>query len=555
VQGRTAARFREAAHACALNLRNPNLRRSQLAFGAIWASEWATMVTLGVVAYRDGGAGAVGLVALLRMLPAALVAPFAATVADRVRREHVLAGVAATRAATLGGAAAVLALGGPVAAVYALAVVATIAHALYRPAQSALLPALCKTPRELTSANIVRGLLDSLATFAGPLLAAVLLSVSGPALAFAACALLALWAAYEVLGLRYEEPPRVAVEEIGIEALLAGLRATWADKPLALVTGLTTVQTFMRGALSVLSVVVAIDLIDTGEAGVGVLNGALGAGAVTGSLIALMYLGHGRLAATFGVGVTLWGLPLAGIAVLPYAGAAIVLLVVVGIGNAFVDIGAFTLPARMVDESVMARVFAAFEGVATLGVAAGAATTPLLIDLLGIQGALAAVGLLGPVAVLASWPALMRLDRRIAVRDADIALLQLVPLLQPLPQATIEQLAASLERAEYPSGATVFAQGDHGDSVYVVEAGAARVIRDGQELSALAYGEVFGEIALLRDSPRTATVRAAEPGGLRVATLSRDRFLTAVTGFCASRSAVEEIVTTRLEEMDRLGTH
>ena len=134
----------------------------------MWAAESAFMVALGVVAFRDGGLVAVGVVTGARMAAAALLAPLLATFADRVRRERVLACVGLVRAATLGGAAALTAAGGPATATYGLAVVATVAQSLYRPAHSALLPGLCTSPQQLTSANAVRGMLDSLATLGGP---------------------------------------------------------------------------------------------------------------------------------------------------------------------------------------------------------------------------------------------------------------------------------------------------------------------------------------------------------------------------------------------------
>ena len=547
---RRPPRIRDSLQALRLTARSPTMRRAQLSFGAMWAGEWAVMVTLGVVAFADGGAAAVGWVAALRMVPAALLAPFAATVADAVRRELVLVWVGMIRALTLGAAAAVVAVEGPLIAVYALAVLATIAQTLYRPAHSALLPALCSNPQELTSANLVRGLIDSLATLAGPLLAALLLALSGAAAAFAGCAAAALAAGLLVLSLPYESPPRMRAGPAPGRAALGGLQAIAGDRRLLLITALTSTQTFTRGALSVLSVVVAVELLDIGEAGVGVLNGAVGAGAVVGSVLALLLVGQGRLAAWFGVGVALWGLPLAGIAGWPDAAPAVALLAVVGLGNALVDVGAFTLPARLADESVMARVFAAFEAVLTLGVAAGAAVTPVLIELLGVRGALVAVGLLGPLAVTAAWPALRRLDILIAVRDTDIALLQMVPMLRPLPQATIEQLAAAMDRDELSAGTPVFEQGEAGDRVYIVEHGDAEVLRDGRRIAMLGRGDCFGEIALLRDCVRTASVQAAGPAPLQVAALSRERFLAAVTGYSASAAAGERIVATRLEQLE-----
>ena len=201
--GRRLPAIGDSGRALVLTVRSPTLWRAQLSFGVMWAGEWAVMVTLGVVAYRAGGAPAVGLVTALRMVPAALVAPFAATVADAVRRERVLAWIGGIRAVTLAAAAAVLTLDGPTAAVYGLAVLATIVQTLFRPAHSALLPALCASPQELTSANLVRGLLDSLATLTGPLAAAVLLQLSGPAGAFAGCAAASLFAGLLVVTLPY----------------------------------------------------------------------------------------------------------------------------------------------------------------------------------------------------------------------------------------------------------------------------------------------------------------------------------------------------------------
>ena len=246
---------------------------------------------------------AVGVVTGARMAAAALLAPFLATFADRVRRERVLACVGLVRAATLGCAAAMTAAGGPAAATYALAVVATVAQALYRPAHSALLPGLCTSPQQLTSANAVRGMLDSLATLGGPAVAAVLLAASGPAAVFAACAAVSLWAGLLVVALRYDAPPRAEAAGGGGREMLQGFATIAADRRLTLITALGVVQTFTRGCLTVFAVVVAIELLDTGDPGVGVLNAAVGAGGVLGSVLAFGLVRRGGLAAWFGVGI------------------------------------------------------------------------------------------------------------------------------------------------------------------------------------------------------------------------------------------------------------
>jgi MFS family permease len=540
-------RFRDRAAALGEVAHSGPLRRAQISFAAMWAGESAFMVALGVVAFRDGGVTAVGLVTAARMALAALLAPFLATLADRVRRERVLAWVGGVRAAMLGGAAVATAAHAAPAATYGFAIVATVAMTLFRPAHSALLPALAKSPQELTSANAVRGMLDSLATLGGPLLAALLLAASGPAAVFAACSAASLLAGLVVVALRYDAPPRAEAAASGGREMLQGFTAIRADRGLGLVTRLGLIQTFTRGCLTVFVVVVAIDLLDTGNPGVGVLNAAVGAGGVLGSIFAFGLVRRGRLATWFGIGIALFGAPLALMGALPYLAAAIALLGLVGIGNALIDVGGFTLLARLADETVLARMFAGFEAILTLGVAAGGLFAPLLIELVGVRVALVAIGLMAPLAVAASWPALRRLDAGMGVRDADIEILRAVPMLRTLPAATIEQLGAGLEHAEYLPRQVVFEQGEPGERFYIVESGRAEVVLDERVVRTLGHGESFGEIALLGNRPRTATVRAAADSPMRVSVLKRNAYLTAVTGYPASLAAGHEVVTARLE--------
>ena len=517
-----------------------------MSFAAMWAGESAFTVALSVVAFRAGGVTALGLVTAVRMAVAAVVTPFLATMADRVRRERVLTGIGLVRGVALAGAAAVTWGGGPVAATYACAVVATLAMALYRPAHSALLPALARSPRDLTAANAVRGLLDSLATFGGPAVAAALLLVAEPGSVFAVCAAASLLGGLVVLALPYDPPPRaVASPRSPGREVVEGFRTIAGDRTLLLVTGLGLAQTLVRGCLTVFAVVVALDLLDTGDTGVAVLNSAVGAGGVVGSLAAFALVRRGGLATWFGVGVALFGAPLVLLGLPAGQAVAIVLLGLVGVGNALIDVTGFTILARLTDEAVLARMFAGFEAVLTLGVALGGAAAPLLVSLLGVRPAIVAVGLVTPLAVVASRPALRRLDDRLRVRDADIGVLRAVPMLSALPATTIEQLAAGLTRAEYPAGAVVVEQGARGDRFYVIESGSAEVLRQHRVVNVLGAGDGFGEVALLGDTARTAGVRAGARGALGVAVLERSAFLTAVTQYPVSatlgRSAVEDV--------------
>ena len=526
--------------------RNRDLRRAELSFAAAWTAEWAFTVGLGIVAFRGGGAAAVGLVGLLRMVPAAVVAPLVTPLADRWRRERILVGVSTLRGLATAAAAGLYAAGAAPTYVYALAVLSTAAATLYRPAHSALLPSLCRTPHELTSANVVRGMLDSLATLLGPALAALLLGRSGVSAVLAAAAAASFWSAALLLPVRTDRPPPEQRRGAPVWAeLAAGARAVGGSRDLLVLVGLTAAQTFTRGALTVLSIVVAIDFLGMGEPGVGELTAAVGAGAVLGSLVAASLVGTHRLARWFGVGVALWGLPLAALAVAPDRAGALALLATVGVGNALVDLGLFTLVARLAADRVLARVFGVLESVIALTVGLGAVLTPPLIAAGGVRTALVVVGCLGPLLVAGAWPRLRRLDRGVVVRDDAIRLLRGVPMLAPLSLPSLERLAAGLEPVAVPAGTVVVAQGDAGDRFYVIEAGLATVTGDGHVVAELGPGQAFGEIALLRRAPRTAGVVARTP--LRLQTLTAARFLPVVTGHEGSAARAGDEMSRLLE--------
>jgi MFS family permease len=545
-------RLGRAAAAFTSNARNPSLRRAQLSFLGAWTAEWAFTVGLGIVAYRDGGATAVGLVGLLRMAPSAILAPLLSPLADRGRRERVLFLVSTVRGLATGAAALVVGLSGPTEAVYVLAVLSTIAATLYRPAHSALIPSLCHTGYELASANVVRGLLDSAATLLGPLLAALLLQLADVTAVFAVAAGASFWAAALLLRLRYEAPPRPAasLETNLLRSAAEGIRAVGRSADLALIMGLAVAQTLVRGALTVLTVVVAIDLLGTGEPGVGLLNAAVGAVAVLGSLAASLLVDTRRLGGWFAIGVSLWGVPVSLIGVFPQQAAALVLLACLGVGNSLIDLGGFTLLGRMAPDAVLARVFGVLESLVALSMGVGAILTSLLVELAGVRPALVIVGLLCPVCAALSWPRLRRMDRSLDVRDREISLLQGVAMLDALPLPAIEQLARGLEPLVVPAGETVFEQGDLGDRYFVIESGEVEVVGDGRVIATLGPGQGFGEIALLRVGRRTATVRSTSP--LRLQALRSEHFLAVVLGFPPSAREAGTTVDTMLDRFTPL---
>jgi MFS family permease len=550
VSARFFTRLARSAEALSTTARNSNLRRAQLAFGATWTGEWAFTVALGVVAFRDGGATAVGVVGFVRMAPAAFLSPVATALGDRFARDRVLVWSCLLRAVATAAAAAVLAAGGPAVAVYALAAIATAAFTVFRPAHSALLPALCVTPLELTSANVVRGLLDSLSTLVGPLAAALVLKLGSPTAVFVATAALALGSGALLLGLSYEHATREHPRPLRriVHETVEGFRALTRYREAGLLIGLGLAQTMTRGFLTVFLVVIPIDLLDMGEPGVGLLTAAVGAGAVASSLGALMFIPGARLAQLEGLGIVLWGLPLTLSGALPYEPVVVALMCVIGIGNALVDIGLWTLPARLVPDELLARVFGAAESLTATSVALGSFVTPFAIELLGIRGALAVLGLIAPALVVLARRRLRAIDASIAHRDEEVTVLKKVGMLRPLPMAAVDDLARHVEHAEFGTGQMIFRQGDHGDRFYVIADGEADVTTDGRLIRTLTPGEGFGEIALLRDTTRTATVSARTP--LEVFTLDRRHFLPAVSGYQLSMVEADQLMRERLGTFD-----
>ncbi len=526
--------------------RNPALRRIQLAWAASILGTWAYGIAVVVYAYEQGGAKAVGIVGLARWLAAAVASPFAALLGDRYDRRWVMVASDLVRAGLIGGAALAAYSGAPPIVVYVLAALVGVAATAFRPAQAALTPTLARTPEELTAANVAASTIESVGIFGGPAIGGLLLAATGAGTVFAVTAGALLWSAFLLVGVRPvtdAETPQRQVEAIR-EELLAGFRTIGRDRRLRLLVGLFSAQTFVDGMLNVLIVVIALKVLDTGEAGVGFLNSAVGIGGLVGAMAAAALVGRKRLAADFGLGIFIWGLPIALLAVWPNQVSALVLLGVVGIGNTIVDVSGMTLLQRSAPDEVLARVFGVLESLLLLTVGLGALFAPLLLDLLGTRGALVAAGALLPVLILPAWPTLAAIDRTARIPTEQLELLRSNAIFAPLPPTTLEQLADALEEKRVGAGEEVVRQGDHGDRFYLVDEGKLEVIIDGRPAQWLGPRDSFGEIALLRDVPRTATVRAGTDAVLYA--LERSEFLSAVTGFGPSLSAAEGVIGMRL---------
>jgi MFS family permease len=536
-----------SARAFAAVFRNPNLRRLEGAWTATAIGHWGLLVAVSVYAFNQGGEKAVGIVFLLRLVPAGIIAPFAGVLGDRYRREKVLFWSVVLRFGLCAGAAAGVALDAPATLVYALAILTSIANAPYKSAQAALTPTVATTPDELTAANAVSSTVESLAFFAGPALAGILLALSSTAVVLAMAAGLFGVAAIVVLGLRIPRSEASKEVEAGtiLSECLAGFSVVFRHRELRVLIGLFTAQTLVAGLMLVYLVVVAIDLLGMGDSGVGYLNSAFGVGALLGALGALGMTGARRLSPGFLVGLILWGLPLTVLGLWATVGGALVLFAITGAGNSLVDVAGYTLVQRAVPDDVLARVFGVIQFALLCALGIGGVLAPVLTNAFGIDHALVVTGLFLPVLVLLFGRAVAQIDAHAAAPEAqELRLLTSVPIFAPLPGTALEHIAGRLVPLRLDAGTVVVREGDLGDRFYIIVEGAVDVTADGKPVSTLAEGGYFGEIALLRDVPRTATVTAKTPVVLYA--LEREDFLGAVTGHAPSAKVAETVISSRL---------
>jgi MFS family permease len=533
--------------ALAVSVRNPDIRRVELAWGSAITAEWAHFVAFGVFAYEQGGASAVGIAGLVRLLPAAIVAPFAASLGDRFRREHFLLAMSLVGSLALGASAAA-AYAGAVVLVFAFAALFGLACTLIRPTLQALLPSLARTPEELIASNAATSTVESLGTLCGPLIAGVLVSVTDVGLVFAlgAGALLlgaAFLARVEVEG-GVDLAAAAAAEGGAWRVLAAGFRTIARAPRPRLVVFLIVAQTFVRGCLNVLIVVAAFQVFDAGGEAVGYLTAAIGVGGLIGA-VGAMTLGGRRLAVTFGLSLVFWGVPIMLMASWPNLVPAIFLLAIVGAANSVEDVAVFTLLQRIVPNEILTRVLGVLWALAMGGVAVGSIAAPALVHGIGARAAFLVVGSLLPVLTLVTYSRLAEIDH-VAAPAPELDLIERVPMFAPLSIAAKERVAANLVPLSVQAGGLVIRAGEVGDRFYIVGDGELDIFAEGLHRTAQ-QADYFGEIALLRDVPRTATVKATVDSQLYA--LQRDDFLEAVTGVEAAHAAGHAVAEERLAQL------
>jgi len=513
-------------------LRNPDLRRVLAAYLLFNVAEWATYIGLLVWGYGVGGVRGSSAIALVQLVPAALLAAPAAALLGRLPRGRALAvGYAAQ---TIGFLAVGVALvtDAPVVVVGITAAVSSVTVTLTRPTNNALLPEISRTTGDLTAGNAASGSLEALATFLGPLTSGLLVAVWGPGgvlLVMGACSAVGVLLTARLV----TTAPRRRVVRRAPGSRANGALGTVLRNPAArLMSLLIAAEYALVGMMDILLVVFALDVLGMSDAGPGILNSAIGVGGVAGAALTFILIGRPRLAGPLVLGASCAGLAFALAGQTGAAVVALLLVAVSGAGKLFYDVASRTFSQRLLPDHQLIAMFGLQEAFMMTGLALGTVAAPALVELVGAQGAFIAAGCFLPLVAVASYRTLRRLDAESAVPADVLALLLQVPILAVLAPRIVERMARDARAREVPAEKSVVRQGDVGTRFYVIASGRVSVDIDGSVIRELGPGDWFGEIALLRDVPRTASITANTDVSLWE--VDRESFLASVTAVSRS---------------------
>ena len=527
-------------------LAHQDVRRIEAAWGLSTASSVAATVAVLVFAYDAGGGTLVAIYGALRAA-AAPATPLVIGLGDRWGLGTVLRLTLGTRVLLLVLAAAVMAFGSGALLAVVLVAASDAMAAAFRPIQAASLPWLAGSPAELTAANVTAGVMENSGTLVGSTAAALLLATADAAVVTSTAAAAAGAALISVARLQVPKLPGEPASRgagAGVADLRRGARSMLDVAPGGGALVLAVAQTLVRGALLVLVVVLALDVLDIGESAVGWMHASIALGGLLGGAVAASVITSTRLGRGFVAGVALWGLPLVLIALVPTPVVAFVALGLVGVGNSIEDASLFTLVPRAMDMAVVTSALAFFELAIFISAGVGSLLAPVLVDLVGAENALLLLGVLLVVLAAAYLVAFARIDRAAPPPGPEIELLRSLPMFENVSLATVEHVAGLLEPHVFDQGTIVMAEGEPGTTFHLIESGRAGVTVHGVEKPTLERGDGFGEIALLRDVPRTATVRALTP--LRTLALSSADFCSVLTIQQHSVVAAHEVARRRL---------
>jgi len=547
---------------------NSTLRQVGTAYALFSVAEFGIWLVLLVIAYEHGGPTASMTMVLVQLVPCIVIGPFIGAFADRHRPSRVLGAGYGLQALSMAGVAAAVAVGAPLLVVYLLAPLTALSMTVTRPAQASLLPAIVRTPDELTAANVMAGWTEGAASLVGPAMAGVLLALSGPAPAVATMAGMSAVSVLLVAGVVGPAAAVSADAADGAEAdgdgaeppdarssvgsgVRSNLAATARNPQVCVLLVLHAFYYVLIGSLDLLCVILALTVLHLGQGGAGYLNAALGAGALLAGLVTAFLVGRRHLSRTLTLSLVVAVAALALIAGIAQVAVVYVLIATVGLAGTVFDITGRTLLQRAAPPDAIAGSFAIFEAMTDFGLASGAVLVRVAIAVGGVRAALVAPAVLAAVLIVALWRRLSRIDASATIPQVEIQLLRSLPIFAALGPPSLEGVARELEPVQVPAGTVVIAEGEPGSLYYAVADGRFDITRGGRLLGTVGRGDGFGEIALVRDVPRQATVTAATDA--LVFSLDKAHFVQTLSGHASAASAVGGVVDRHLASGQILG--
>jgi MFS family permease len=544
---KAAQQLRLSVRALMLDFENRDLGLLGLARIGVSFASWSFTIALGVYGFEAHGVVGVGLVALVRLLPGALASPLAGLIADSRPRRTVLIGSALTMAAVLAGAAVAASLGASAGVVFIFPALFAVFSSGYVPAESAMFPLLARTPQELSASNVNHSAMENAGFITAAIATGFLLTATSPGFVFGVASAVLVLVVIALLAVQRDSRPVYADDEEelsgAVREITVGLRTLVADPAVRLASLTLIVLLFFEGFADVILVVFALELLHLAEGSVGFLNASWGMGSLVGGACLALLLDRGKLVVAIAGGSLVLGAATMLPGIWPQQVTLYVAWFGIGIGFVFVEVAAKTLMQRLGSDETMGRVVSALESGRLAAMALGSLGAIVLIELLHPRGALIALGALMPVFVIFCWARLRAYEVGAPVAEGPYRLLRENSIFAPLPVATVERLSHDLDPVEVAAGEEVIVQGEIGDRFFLIEQGEVEVFENGVFRRNEGPGESFGEIALLRDVPRTATVRTTAKTRLLV--LEREQFLLAVSGHRRSHQVAHTVIDDR----------
>ena len=547
-------------------MKDPRLARFVLAHLLTVIGEWAATVGILVHAYDWGGSSAVGPVSIAVLFPPVICSPFVARLTARHRAHRVRLAGFAVQTLGYGGAAVAAAAGAPTPVVAAFVVVGLGAINTLRPTGAIMMPAVVRSTGELVSGNLWVAACDSSSALVGPLVAAAFAGLGGSSAVFAACAggaaLATAATAWRAAPLALVRPSidaaagvaRVAgapepagggaveVDDRRPSALRVGVRDI-RSRPWSIgVLGVASARNIVVGAFDVLLVILALKTLDLGDGGPGLLSALVGTGALVSTFVTTVVVRRSRLRPALLIALVCAAALCVSLGLVTEMGVAVVVLPLMGVCLSSMDNLSRMLLQRSTDPRRLGPLFAILGLVSGAAQLVGSVIAQVLLAVADLETALVGVGTVLAVTAIAGWRPLRRADANAEVPVVEMSLLASIPMFSHMPAGSLEAVARAAERIEVADGRQVIVQGEQGDVFYAVAEGEFDIVMNDDLVRTASRGGFFGEVALLSDRPRTATVTCRRSGVLLG--IHREPFLVAVTGHDRSHAVALAHVST-----------